>query len=146
MKKIVFAAALLIAPPAVAQETLPPECRMIVRHAPDAGVAYQGGADVHGKPVAAADLDAGPMADIGTSSIYVPLTVDLAQRMGGAGSGVKMEGALGFLEISPSGTVKYNDRDITGDARAACAEASHGQAAKDAIKSGSGTNTNNPKK
>ncbi len=146
MKHIVFLFAFLMSAPVWAQETLPPECRMIVNHVPDADVSYQEGVDVRGKPVAPADLNANPMMDIGKSSIYVPLTVDLAQRMGGLGNGVQMEGTLGFLEISPSGTVKYNDRDITGDVQAACAEASHGQPAKDAIKSGSGTNTNNPKK
>ncbi|PZO88054.1 MAG: hypothetical protein DI626_02605 [Micavibrio aeruginosavorus] len=146
MKTMIFALALLISLPAAAYENVPPECRMIVKHIPDADVAYQEGVDVHGKAVAPADLNASPMADIAKAPIYVPLTVDMAQRIGGIGNGVQAEGALGFLEISPSGSVKYNDRDITGDVEAACAQASHGQAAKDAIKSGSGTNTNNLKK
>lgn len=132
--------------PAMAQEGVPPECRMIVKHVPDAGVAYQEGVDVKGKPVVPADLGA-PAIDAGKTSVFVPLSLDLAKRMNGAGvAGMKMESTLGFLEITPSGAVKFNDQDVTGQIYAACDENApetvDGQASKDAIKSGADNNLN----
>lgn len=51
-------------------------CQALVKHVPDADVAYQPGVDVHGKPVVPADLDSGYNIAL-PDEITIPLTVDL---------------------------------------------------------------------
>lgn len=51
-------------------------CQALIKHVPDADVAYQPGVDVHGKPVAPADLGSGYNIDL-PQEITIPLTVDL---------------------------------------------------------------------
>lgn len=51
-------------------------CQALVKHVPDADVAYQPGVDVHGKPVAPADLDSGYNIAL-PEEISIPLSVDL---------------------------------------------------------------------
>jgi hypothetical protein len=62
----------LVAETAVAERVRIPreDCQSLVRHVPDPGVAYQPGVDVHGKPVAPADLPGSTMQAI------VPKTVE----------------------------------------------------------------------
>jgi hypothetical protein len=48
----------------------PAFCRALVKHVPDADVAYQPGIDVHGKPVAPADL-------LGTNNFQLPKTISI---------------------------------------------------------------------
>lgn len=56
-------------------------CQRLTRHVPAADVEYRPGVDVHGRPVAPADLpgSAGAQPPI---PIDLPLSVDLARRMG----------------------------------------------------------------
>ena len=59
------------------QPTLDPAfCHALVKHMPDADVAYQPGIDVHGKAVAPADLPDSPNFQL-QRPITIPLTVDL---------------------------------------------------------------------
>ncbi|MGE4350840.1 MAG: hypothetical protein AB7E52_01465 [Bdellovibrionales bacterium] len=63
-----------------AAESTPPIdtsfCQALVKHVPDADVAYQPGIDIHGKPVVPADLDSGYHVAL-PQEISIPLTVDL---------------------------------------------------------------------
>lgn len=56
-------------------------CRRLTRHVPAPDVEYRPGVDVHGRPVAPADLpgSAGVQPSI---PIDLPLSIDLARRMG----------------------------------------------------------------
>jgi hypothetical protein len=56
----------------------PALCRALTKHTPDADVAYQSGVDVHGKPVAPADLPGAPQMQMPTT-FTIPLTVQLAK-------------------------------------------------------------------
>jgi len=76
---VCIALASLLVSPAFATETPkldPSFCQKLVKHVPDADVAYQAGIDVHGKPVVPADLDGGQAIDL-PQEITIPLTVDL---------------------------------------------------------------------
>ncbi len=82
---------------------------------------YQGGVDVHGKPVAPADVQS-PAAVPMPRSVRIPLTVDLAQRMNEVlPAGMKLEPEIGTVEILNDGRVIINGKDMTGPASALCA-------------------------
>lgn len=53
-------------------------CRSLIKHTPDADVAYQPGVDVHGKPVAPADLPGGTQIQL-PKTITIPLTLQLVK-------------------------------------------------------------------
>lgn len=74
-------------------------CRQLVKHVPDADVAYQPGVDVRGKPVVPADLDSNIRIDL-PEEISIPLTVDVM-------SFLKLDtGAL------PASAMKRNDAQL----------------------------------
>jgi len=56
----------------------PALCRSLVKHVPDASVAYQPGVDVDGNPVAPADLPGAPQMQL-PDKINIPLTLSLAK-------------------------------------------------------------------
>jgi len=121
MKKLLLAF-LLFATPAFANESIPPECRLLPEHKASADVAYQPGVDVHGKPVVPADLNAAPMG-LDQQTIVVPLSVDLAERLQNQNiAGLQMTGTLGFLEIAPGGRVTYNGQDLTNQIHVLCGQ------------------------
>jgi len=103
-----------VALPALAAETVTistADCRRLVAHAPAPDVAYRAGVDVRGKAVVPADLGGQATIDL-PEVIEIPLTVDVARRLGaGAGGdsvlksrrGIEGKAALGTL------TVKGND-------------------------------------
>jgi len=57
------------------------DCELAVRYVPPPGVAYQPGVDVHGKPVAPADLDGNQRLQL-PDTIAVVITDDLRKRFG----------------------------------------------------------------
>ena len=90
----------LLAVPAAAAETVTistADCRRLVDHAGSAD--YRPGVDVRGRPVAPADLPGGQTIDL-PEVIEIPLTVDVARRLG---RGLEGKAPLGAL------TVKGND-------------------------------------
>ena len=56
----------------------PAVCRALTKHEPDANVNYQPGVDVHGKPVAPADLAGAQKMQL-PQTITIPLTLQLAK-------------------------------------------------------------------
>lgn len=142
MKKIVLITALFFAMPAFAQETMPPECRILQKHEPSAGVNYQAGVDVYGNPVVPADIHAAPMG-MGAQTIVIPLSIDMAQRLQGQNiAGLDMTSTIGFIEVAPDGRVTYNGQDLTGQVHLLCdgnlpetAVPANGQTARDVVKS-----------
>jgi hypothetical protein len=132
---------------AMADDLPPAECRYLPAHQADAGVAYQPGVDVHGKPVVPADLDAAPVAAL-PETITVPLSIDLAERLRNSNvEGLQLEAPLGMLEIHQNGRVVYDGKDWTPQIYALCGQnvpaaqeepspaAGNGQAPADDIKS-----------
>ncbi len=78
-------ALLLILPSALhAKETPildPAFCRALVKHVPDADVAYRPGVDVRGKPVVPADLGGQPQMDL-PEEVVLPITADMFKLLG----------------------------------------------------------------
>jgi hypothetical protein len=63
-----------------AEKLDPGLCRALVKHTPDADVAYQPGVDVHGNAVAPADLPNQPQMQL-PQQIKIPLTLNLAKSL-----------------------------------------------------------------
>ncbi len=57
------------------------DCRRLVAHVPDPGVAYQPGVDVRGRPVVPADLGGAPRLKL-PEEIEVPVTLEMLARYG----------------------------------------------------------------
>jgi len=76
----------------------PTFCQLFDRHTPDADVAYQPGVDVHGKPVAGADLPSASAYHV-PDSFSFPLQVDVAERLGLDQSVPGLEGKLELGEV-----------------------------------------------
>jgi hypothetical protein len=58
----------------------PALCKALIKHVPAADVTYQPGADVHGKPVAPADVAGTPQIQM-PETLTIPLTISLAQAI-----------------------------------------------------------------
>lgn len=77
------------------------DCAWLVKHEPAPDIAYQPGVDVHGRPVAPADLDA--------SSLRLPertriaITVDLQERFGIPTNSALFEGEVAVGEVVVEG-------------------------------------------
>ena len=93
-------------------------CRALVAHQPDADVAYQGGVDVHGTPVAPADLPGSAPIQL-PKTIKIPLTINLAKALNlnvssypvsQFGSGT--EATLGVLSVEGN-KVLFNDQPLS---------------------------------
>jgi len=139
--KAVIALMILILPfPAFAvnEPTRLPECPIPARQA-DKGADYVPGVDVKGKAVVPADVGSSAASGI-PEPLVVPVTIDIAQRVGIPTQGANMDATLGFLEIFADGRVLYNGQDISGKVNAICtgnqpesAPSSDGQAPSDVI-------------
>ena len=93
-------------------------CKNAFDQSPALGVAYVPDVDVHGNPVVPADLYERPklIPDV----ILIPLTVDLAQRLGTLPQGTEMRSQLGTLQIYDGGKVVLNGQDLSLQAQALC--------------------------
>lgn len=80
---------------------------------------YQPGVDVKGKPVAPADMTAPAMTV--PKVMRIPLTIDLVSRLNEViPTGLKLENTVGLVEISETGQVMINGKDLTGPADSMC--------------------------
>lgn len=98
----------------------PSLCRALVKHTPDADVAYQPGVDVNGKPVAPADLPGQPQMKL-PDKIQIPLTLNLAKTLNLNTSsypynqlGTGTEAQLGMLTVEGD-RVTFNGQPISDD-------------------------------
>ena len=96
----------------------PALCRALVKHVPDANVAYQPGVDVHGNPVAPADLPGGTSMQL-PSEIKIPLTLSLAKVLNlntatypASQLGPGTEAQLGTITVSGD-RVLFNNQPLT---------------------------------
>lgn len=126
MKKLFLVMLAILPSAAYAQDDgkYPPECRFLESHKPSNDVTYQPGVDVRGKAVVPADINAPPMG-LDQQTIVIPLTIDLAKRLQNNNvQGLELNATPGYLEVSPSGKVLYNGRDLTAQLQAVCDEKS----------------------
>ncbi|MHA1113003.1 MAG: hypothetical protein ACTSRY_00650 [Alphaproteobacteria bacterium] len=78
------------------------DCARLVRHVPAPDVAYRPGIDVHGRPVAPADLPGTPRIVL-PEEFEIKITVDLRARLGLPADPGKYAGEVKV------GTVRYRD-------------------------------------
>ena len=97
----------------------PAFCHALVKHMPDADVAYQPGIDVHGKAVAPADLPDSPNFQL-QRPITIPLTVDLLTILNITATSFPFNAMqrndinLGMLTVAGA-RVLYNGKPLTND-------------------------------
>jgi len=98
----------------------PALCQALVKHTPDADVAYQPGVDVHGNAVAPADLPGSPQLKL-PSKINIPLTLNLAKTLNLNTSsypynqlGTGTEAQLGTLTVEGD-KVTFNGQSLSDD-------------------------------
>lgn len=97
----------------------PAFCQALVKHVPDADVAYQPGVDVHGKPVVPADLPDSSRFQL-QQPISIPLTADLFKVLNWPATGFpfntmqRTDINLGTLTVDGD-RVLYNGQPLTGD-------------------------------
>ncbi|RJF84925.1 hypothetical protein D3877_10680 [Azospirillum cavernae] len=79
----------------------PALCRALTRHQPAPDVAYKPGVDVKGRAVAPADLPGSAGSSLSTERFEIPLTLDLARRLGVKlpTAGLPTAGLPGAMEI-----------------------------------------------
>lgn len=103
-------------------QTKSPLCHLL--HNPSSDIHFKPGVDVHGKAVAPADLNQPPV--IVENVIKIPLTIDMAARLGRRiPAGTELETSLGLIEIYPDGRVVYNGEDWRDQANALCHTEKH---------------------
>lgn len=93
------------------------DCKRLVVHEPAPDVAYRPGIDVHGRPVAPADLNGGRQMKL-PDEIVIRLELDVMKGRSGALAGAMahaMEGqtALGTLTLR-QGRAYFNDEPLHG--------------------------------
>ncbi len=93
------------------------DCSRLLRHIPDADVAYKAGEDVHGRKVAPADLPgsgADALGQILPDVLEIPLTIKPLSGKSYATHGVgDSQAPLGTVRYDTlRGTFTYNDRPI----------------------------------
>lgn len=91
-----------------------------------ASPTYQAGVDVNGNAVAPADISPVPMAENTPNYIEVPMTIDLAQKLGTSPTGAEMKLPVANLKLYKDGRVEYNGQDITSNAGEMCGVAQTG--------------------
>lgn len=125
MKKIALmtVAVAAISTPALAQNSAA-LCKIYMQQGGSAAVSanYQPGVDVNGRPVVPAD--GGAATAIGApGSVRIPVTVDLAQRLGiPVPGGVALDAPVGVANISGNGAVSFNGHDITAQTATLCTQ------------------------
>lgn len=82
--------------------------------------AYQPGIDVHGNPVVPADVNAVPttVPDV----VRIPVSIDLAQRLGNVPEGVELKTETGMVEVHRDGRVTFNGQDFSQQAAIVCGD------------------------
>lgn len=95
------------------------DCERLVRHEPAPDVAYQPGVDVHGRPVAPADLGSGVQLEL-PDVIYIPIEIFLQDKYGIPANSVlfNARAQVGVVEVHGN-RVYYEDQLLTDPETAA---------------------------
>ena len=93
------------------------DCLRLVKHRPDPGVTYQPGVDVHGDPVADADLYDRPRIEL-PKRVTIPIEVDLPDRFTlPADDSFKGDVQVGTVEVDlATGRATFNGQPLTAEA------------------------------
>lgn len=81
---------------------------------------YHAGFDAQGNAVAPADINPAAAADNAPDYVEVPMTIDLATRMGINQPGAQIQMPVANLKLYKNGKVEYNGQDISSNASSMC--------------------------
>lgn len=95
------------------------DCERLVRHEPAPDATYQPGVDVHGNPVAPADLGGGQQIEL-PDVIYIPIEVLVQDKYGIPANSVLYDARaqVGVVEVRGN-RVFYEDQELTDPETAA---------------------------
>lgn len=95
------------------------DCERLVRHEPAPDATYQPGVDVHGNPVAPADLGGGQQIEL-PDVIYIPIEVLVQDKYGIPANSVlyNARAQVGVVEVRGN-RVFYEDQELTDPETAA---------------------------
>jgi hypothetical protein len=98
------------------------DCVRLTAHQPAPDVTYQPGVDVHGHPVAPADLPGTPQVAM-PEEITIAITVELEKRFGIpiTSNLFKPDATIGTVTVRPDGTAFFNGQPLTDREQAALA-------------------------
>jgi hypothetical protein len=97
------------------------DCEQLVSHEPAPDVTYQPGVDVHGRPVAPADLGGGSQIDL-PEVIYIPIEVLVQDRFGIPANSVLYDATALVGVVSVKGNQVYFEDQLLGDPEVAALE------------------------
>jgi hypothetical protein len=99
------------------------DCERLVRHEPAPDVTYQPGVDVHGRPVAPADLGGGQQIQL-PDVIYIPIEVLIQDKFGIPANSVLYDATALVGVVSVRGNrVYFEDQELTDPEIAALEQA-----------------------
>lgn len=117
--KIVALVFLVFLMPAPAQaDEIEVLCMNAFNQKPAVGVEYVPDVDVYGNPVVPADLYG--RQKLTPDVVLIPLTIDLAQRLGDLPEGTELKSQIGMLEVYQDGKVFLNGQNLSQQALALC--------------------------
>jgi hypothetical protein len=90
------------------------DCERLVRHEPAPDVAYQPGTDVHGRPVAPADLGGGSQIQL-PDVIYIPIEVVIQDKYGIPANSVLYDATALVGVVSVRGNRVYFEDQLLSD-------------------------------
>lgn len=90
------------------------DCARLVAHQPSPDVTYKPGVDVHGRPVAPADLPGGVQVAV-PEEIAIDLTVDIQRRYGISSNSplFRSEVRVGTVVVKPDGSATFEGQPLT---------------------------------
>ena len=98
------------------------DCERLVRHEPAPDVTYQPGVDVHGRPVAPADLGGGTQLEL-PDVIYIPIEVFLQDKYGIPANSVLFNARAQVGVVEVHGDKVYYEDQLLSDPETAALEA-----------------------
>jgi len=109
--------------PAVAEVAISRrDCERLVRNEPAPDVAYQPGVDVHGRPVAPADLGGGSQIEL-PDVIYIPIEVLIQDKYGIPANSALFDATALVGVVSVRGNQVYFEDKLLSDPEVAALEA-----------------------
>jgi hypothetical protein len=97
------------------------DCQYLARYQPSPDVNFQPGVDVHGRPVAPADLGGGQQIKL-PETIYIPIEVDIGQRYHIPANSPLWKATAEIGTVAVTGDqVTFNGQPLTSDDNAALA-------------------------
>ena len=98
------------------------DCQRLVNHEPAPDVTYQPGVDVHGRPVAPADLGGGSQIEL-PDVIYIPIEVLIQDKYGIPANSVLYDATALVGVVAVRGNQVYFEDKLLSDPEVAALEA-----------------------